>query len=112
MIVKGWVVKAKGLLQVLWERGWIDEEQIHKYRLDAVNDNGEQDEEYSLVALMSSCLDFAEEKSELEATAIEMGAKVMTTTKYHAEYAGEGIEYAWGVMKSTYFVYRDWYTFC
>ena len=39
---------------------------------------------------------------ELEAMAINMGAKVMTTIKYHAEYTGEGIEYAWGVMKSTY----------
>ena len=26
----------------------------------------------------------------------------MTTIKYHAEYTGEGIEYAWGVMKSAY----------
>ena len=59
LIIKGWVRKAKGTLQVFWERGWIDEEQIHKYQLDTVNDNGERDEEYSLVALTSSCLDFS-----------------------------------------------------
>ena len=51
---------------------------------------------------MSSCLDFAEELTELETIANAMGATVMTTTKYHSEYAGEGIEYACGVMKSYY----------
>ena len=89
-------------MQVQWERGWIDVNQLENYRLDAVNANGDRDEEFSLVALMSSCLDFASELSELETMAKKMGATVMTTTKYHAEYAGEGIEYAWGVMKSYY----------
>ena len=31
-----------------------------------------------------------------------LGAKALTTTKYHAEYAGEGIEYLWGAAKAIY----------
>jgi hypothetical protein len=27
----GWAGKGKGLLQVLWERGWIDESKISEY---------------------------------------------------------------------------------
>jgi hypothetical protein len=31
-----------------------------------------------------------------------MGVRVIATTKFHAEMAGEGIEYLWGVAKSWY----------
>ncbi|KAI2497596.1 hypothetical protein MHU86_16902 [Fragilaria crotonensis] len=31
---KGWQGQAKGLLQVLWERGWIDEGNLEKYSMD------------------------------------------------------------------------------
>jgi hypothetical protein len=31
-----------------------------------------------------------------------MGVRVISTTKFHAEMAGEGIEYLWGVAKSWY----------
>ena len=51
---------------------------------------------------LSLCLDFAEELSELETMAKDMGVTVMTATKYHAEYMGKGIEYVWGVAKSDY----------
>ena len=27
--------------------------------------------------------------------------KAVISTKYHAEYAGEGIEYAWGILKKS-----------
>jgi hypothetical protein len=30
----GWADKGKGLLQVLWERGWIDETKISQYKID------------------------------------------------------------------------------
>jgi hypothetical protein len=29
-VVKGWQGKAKGLLQVLWERGWIDPDKCQR----------------------------------------------------------------------------------
>lgn len=55
-----------------------------------------------MIPLMSSCLDFAEEITELQAKAAEMGALCLLTPKYHCEMAGEGIEYAWGVAKARY----------
>jgi len=33
VIEEGWLGKPKGLLQVLWERGWIDEQNMSKYSL-------------------------------------------------------------------------------
>jgi hypothetical protein len=46
---EGGVGKQKGLLQVLWERGWIDESNLQEYQ------------DFSLDVLMASCLDFANE---------------------------------------------------
>ena len=40
--------------------------------------------------------------SQLEFICQELGCKVMITTKYHAEYACEGIEYSWGLSKAMY----------
>ena len=51
---------------------------------------------------MSSCLDFAEEKTDLQAKAEEMGAKYGLTPRFHCELDGEGNEYAWGVAKARY----------
>ena len=39
------------------------------------------------------------ETSQLEYVCAELGATAVITTKYHAEYAGEGIEYSWGLSK-------------
>jgi hypothetical protein len=35
---KGWEGRPKGLLQVHWERGWIDEAQLDKYTVDVATD--------------------------------------------------------------------------
>jgi hypothetical protein len=67
---KGWEGQPKGLLQVLWERGWIDEGQVERYTMDpTTDDDGEVldgAEEWSLRVLMASCLDFAEEMTALQ----------------------------------------------
>ncbi len=34
----GWEGKQKGLLQVLWERGWIDMTKINEYTIDGTKD--------------------------------------------------------------------------
>jgi hypothetical protein len=56
---KGWEGQPKGPLQVLWERGWIDEANFEKYTMDPVTDcDGEVPEgaeEWSLRVLMASC---------------------------------------------------------
>jgi hypothetical protein len=46
--------------------------------------------------------DFANEPSQLEFVCSECGVEALITTKYHAEYAGEGIEYSWGAAKALY----------
>lgn len=58
--------------------------------------------EYSLLSLMESCLDFANKITELQSMGKEPGVEVMITPKFHADIAGEGIEYAWGVAKSVF----------
>lgn len=52
--------------------------------------------------MMMKCYDFEHEKSELKAMGEMLGVQVLITPKYHAEIAGEGIEYSWGVVKSMY----------
>ncbi len=94
-------------MQVLWEREWIDEDNIDKNTMDIAKDknNGEDiegAENWSLKYLMASCLDFAEEMTAFQHDEHALGVSVLITPKFHAEMAGEGIEYSWGVSKSIY----------
>jgi hypothetical protein len=119
VVKEGWLGKPKGLWQTLWERGHIDEANAKHYKLkyaehwldeegkvrdDCVNEY----QKYSLTYLMSQCEDFQKEKSAMEFLAEKLsllhGIKVelLTSTKYHCEVAGEGIEYDWGYAKKTY----------
>jgi hypothetical protein len=102
-ITEGWVNKPKGLKQVLWERGFIDESNLHKYtqhgKVDAF---GVIQQEYSLHFLMSNCKDFLEEESLLQSMGRKMGVTIDRTPICHAELAGEGIEYSWGASKNQY----------
>jgi hypothetical protein len=71
----------------------------------ATDDDGEVlegAEDWSLKCLMASCLDFAEEMTALQHVGSELGVSVIITPKCHAELAGEGIEYSWGVTKGVY----------
>lgn len=103
---KGWIGQPKGLMQVLWERGLIDESNLDKYTMEiAKDDNGENldgAECWSLKYLMASCLDFAGELTALQHVGQVLGVSVLITPKFHAEMAGEGIEYSWGLSKSVY----------
>ena len=54
-VVQGWEAKAKGLFQVLWEHGWVNENEITKYKVSVGED---VNQEYSLQSLMSNCEDF------------------------------------------------------
>ncbi len=75
---------------------------LSKYKLLLQNDSGFIIKDYSLSVLMGTCTDFANEKSQLEFVCQNLGIKALITTKYHAEYAGEGIEYSWGASKVVY----------
>ena len=103
---KGWQGQPKGLLQVLWERGWIDTGNLDKYTIDPATDADgkvlEGAEQWSLRCLMARCLDFAEELTALQHVGKELGVSVIISPKFHAELAGEGIEHSWGVTKGIY----------
>ena len=61
--------------------------------------------EFSLEMMLDSCVDFANETTQLEYMCKRLGAEALITTKYHAEYAGEGIKHSWGVAKAMYHRY-------
>ena len=119
VVKEGWLAKPKGLWQTLWERGLIDEANAKNYKAKYaehwLDNDGKVKEDcvneykkYSLTYLMSQCEDFKNEKSAMEVVAEKLsllhGIKVqlLTTTKYHCEVAGDGIEYDWGYSKKTY----------
>ncbi|KAI2502685.1 hypothetical protein MHU86_11742 [Fragilaria crotonensis] len=89
-VIEGWENKAKGLLQVLWERGFVDESQLEKYTLNGTRDVfGLVQKYFSLKSLMSNCLDFEEERDSIAIHGKEMGVLVDRTPKCHCELAGE-----------------------
>ncbi len=87
---------------MLWERGWIDETKISQYKKIVTDDAGFIVKEFLLAHMLETCTDFADEKTQLEFTCQSLGTEALITTKYHAEYAGEGIEYSWGAAKAVY----------
>ena len=56
----GWVGKQKGLLQVLWERGWIDVSCLEEYAIIRKDNGGAVNEEFSLKCIMEYCLEVTE----------------------------------------------------
>jgi hypothetical protein len=102
-IKEGWLGKPKGLLQVLWERGFVDTNKLSSYTLTGKkNEFGIVDESLSLRHLMSMCPDFLNEEGMMEHIGKKLGVEVMLTPKCHAELAGEGVEYMWACSKGAY----------
>ena len=105
-VLEGWEGKPKGLLQVLWERGWIDDTYDKAYNNYTIagrkNEFNLIQTETSLKFLMASCTDFEEEETMLQAMASKMGVLVDRSPKCHCEIAGEGIEYSWALSKNHY----------
>jgi hypothetical protein len=103
-IAPGWEGQPKGLLQVLWERGLIEKEFLDKYTLDGRKDSitGKVDLHYSLRHLLAECTDFKHEETALQYLGSQLGVMVLLTPKFHAELAGEGVEYSWAHAKAFY----------
>ena len=116
VVIKGWVNAPKGMLQILWERGFIDDTQVKSSRSSRYSKDGRKDdvdasgklteegENYSLNALLMKCTDFRTEVTDLEHLAREISTvhqliSILFTPKFHCELAGEGIEYSWGASK-------------
>jgi hypothetical protein len=99
--LQGWQGKPKGMLQVLWERGFIDQENLAQYTVNGRKDEmGILQHHTSLKLLLGNCIDFEEEESLLQSKGRLLGAKIDRTPKCHCELAGEGIEYSWGCAKN------------
>ena len=82
-MIDGWMGRLKGMLQVLWERGWINVNKLDKYSADGKmcqkDENGKVKEEYKryvLRTLISKCLDFAREQSAMEHLLSRLSEKV------------------------------------
>ncbi|KAI2502372.1 hypothetical protein MHU86_12104 [Fragilaria crotonensis] len=104
IISPGWEGKPKGLLHVLGERGLIERAALERYTLDGQRDaiTGKIDLQYSLRSLLSNCRDFKEEETALQFLGTQLGVTVLLTPKFHAELAGEGVEYSWAHLKAYY----------
>ena len=58
---QGWEGKAKGMLQILWEQGFIDISNLKMYAIDGKKDAyGVNQPETSLKYLLGNCKDFEE----------------------------------------------------
>ena len=120
-IKHGWVNKPKGMLQVLYERGWINITKVKSDRSMRYSINGKKNDcdeatgdikneykMYSLKYLLNKCSDFKEEKCDLEHLCSELSFKygcqcsILFSPKFHCEIAGEGVEYSWGCAKKVY----------
>ena len=114
-IIEGWLHKPKGMLQILWERGFLDS---GTYKGKAIYDaytvggkkhrSGAPIEGSGLFDLMSSQPDFVNEITLLqyftEQRSLPAGCQltIIRSPKCHPELAGEGIEYDWAAAKQFY----------
>ena len=103
-ILKGWEGQPKGMLQVLWERGFIDGTKSEKYyTIEGRKDQfGNIDPATSVKMMLERQMDFIEEETLLQYHGRQLGVTIDRTPKCHPEMAGEGIEYNWGCAKGYY----------
>jgi hypothetical protein len=76
-VKEGWLGKPKGMLQILWERGWIDSSKVVTARSMRYSKDGKKEEfgedgklkeairQYALSYLLQQCTNFKDEKSDL-----------------------------------------------
>jgi hypothetical protein len=93
-IIEGWVGKAKGMRQVLWERGLLDPNVTYVAKLRKDDPNLDGKVQYS--AILADCADFLSEETCLMYLGERLGVEVDRSMKSLPELAGEGIEYSWG----------------
>ena len=91
-INEGWVNQPKGMLQVLYERGYIDKQKVthprsmsyskkgRKCHIDAEGELSETGKKFSLHHLLSNCINFLHEKSDLEHLCSDLSTSTSTVT--------------------------------
>ena len=88
LLSNGWAGKPKGIIQALWETGWINpEHSVKKYKMSPgkndLNEDGsikDSFKEFNLPEVMANRVDFQEEVSDLEALAAEMSTESCTVS--------------------------------
>lgn len=99
--------KAKGVFQILWERGWINPDPVEysKYTMDGPKDkesgSGRVDK-FSLNYLIRKNVDFLHEKTLLQHNGESLGWIIDRSPKCTPEIAGDGIEFDWACAKMYY----------
>ena len=80
-ILEGWVGKPKGALQLLFEHGWIDLDNIKMYTAKGkpVDSSSSDGNEYSIQNLMKLQEDFTDEITLLQYHAHQLGVRVDRT---------------------------------
>ena len=107
-IQEGWEGKPKGMLQILFKRGFYDpsipvKEIMKMYVSDKKKDkDGNTIEGKVLREIMRDLPDFKNEIKLLQFRAQQLGVTVDRSPKYHPEIDGEGIEYCWALGKNNY----------
>ena len=100
-MIKGYVGQAKGTKQMAWERGFMDPTKLSEYYHKPEKDEAEE-EDFSLVKILSRCPDFLNEETQMEHVMKKLGVEVEMSPKCHPELAGSGVEYCWGKSKKYY----------
>lgn len=111
----GWMNKPKGMLQILYERGWINTaiplstytKTGRKEDFDEEKNLMEDGKIFCLTYLLENCGEFKNKLTALEHLAMEISSpqarcSILFTPKFHCELAGEGIKYSWGASKWFY----------
>ena len=94
----GYAGEAKGFLDVLFERGWLDPAVKYTIKGPKLPD-GTRDESKSLATIMAMCEDFRNEATAMHELMGLLGVEMGQTPKGHPELAGRGIEFFWGKGK-------------
>jgi hypothetical protein len=83
-VIEGWEGKAMGLLQTLWERGFVDDINLPTYAVNFMQDeSGILLKDTSLIYFMINCHDFQERESLLQIMGQEIGIIVDHIPKCH-----------------------------
>ena len=103
-VIKGWMNKSKGMMQILYERGFINPNWSVKdcTQKGLKFPNGGYDTKLKYRKMVEDLPDFKGEQTRLEYFAEKLGVHIGYSPKYHPEIAGEGIEFCWALSKSWY----------
>ena len=102
LVKEGYVGKAKGLTQLLKERGLFVEGMTKDGTCTAGGRKFYKGDEFNMVLVLNNQPDYKAERTALETLGDSLGVVVQASTKCHPEIAGEGIEYGFALMKMHY----------